>query len=100
MSNFFRSVFVIEVDFLAEYMDFFSFFVIILLSVLLSAGVKESSILNNIFTTVNMATVIIVIFSGAMGKGIQIGFAFLSFQPCLDSVEQHKLKIFQISIEM
>lgn len=66
MSNLFRDIFLIEVDFLAEYPDFFSFVVVMLLAVLLSIGVKESSILNNVFTTINMATVILVIFTGAL----------------------------------
>lgn len=65
MEGFFRSVFPMNVHFLAPYPDFFSFIMIILLSILLSVGVKESSILNNIFTTVNLATVCLVIGTGA-----------------------------------
>lgn len=64
MSKFFRELMPMNINFLAPYPDFFSFFVVILLSILLSVGVKESSILNNIFTTINIATVILVIASG------------------------------------
>lgn len=66
MSKLFHDLFPMSVDFLASYPDFFSFIVVIMLSLLLSVGVKESSILNNIFTTINVATVILVIGSGAM----------------------------------
>lgn len=64
MSHFFHQILPMNVDFLAKYPDFFSFFVVLLLAVVLSAGVKESSIMNNIFTTINVATVVIVIASG------------------------------------
>lgn len=88
MRNFFRSHFPIDVSFLAEYPDFFSFAIVILLSILLSVGVKESSLLNNVFTTINLATVAIVIVTGAM-KGrarinslppnlLNVGFCLLS----------------------
>lgn len=66
MRTFFRSHFPIDVSFLAEYPDFFSFAIVILLSILLSVGVKESSLLNNVFTVINLATVAIVIVTGAM----------------------------------
>lgn len=64
MSHFFRSIFPMNIDFLAPYPDFFSFIVVILLSILLSVGVKESSVLNNFFTMVNIATVLLVIATG------------------------------------
>jgi len=40
--------------------------------VLLASGVKESSLLNNIFTTVNMVTVMIVLIGGAFKGDIYI----------------------------
>lgn len=64
MSDFFLHLMPMHVSFLAKYPDFFSFIVVILVSILLSAGVKESSILNNIFTTINLMTVTLVICSG------------------------------------
>lgn len=65
MKNYFRQNFPINVTFLADYPDFFSFTIVILLSILLSIGVKESSLLNNIFTIINLATVALVIVTGA-----------------------------------
>lgn len=56
----------INIGFLAEYPDFFSFVIVLLLAGLLSIGVKESTRLNNVFTVVNVVTVIIVIITGIM----------------------------------
>jgi solute carrier family 7 (cationic amino acid transporter), member 3 len=61
-----KEVFPINVSFLAEYPDFFSFAMVMLLSVLLAIGVKESTILNNIFTTVNVVVIGIVLVAGAI----------------------------------
>lgn len=61
-----QSIFTIDVSFLAEYPDFFSFGVIIVLSIVLSVGVKESSRLNNVFTSVNLLTVGILLVAGGM----------------------------------
>lgn len=66
MSSYFRELMPIDVSFLAKYPDFFSFFIVLLLAVLLAVGVKESSMLNNIFTTVNLITVIIMFISGCI----------------------------------
>lgn len=74
MSKFFHELLPMNVDFLAKYPDFFSFFIVILLSLLLSIGVKESSILNNIFTTINLATVCLVIGTGIFKCTYFIGF--------------------------
>ncbi|KAJ9588241.1 hypothetical protein L9F63_018405, partial [Diploptera punctata] len=60
-----------SVDFLSSYPDFFSFVVIMLLAGLLSIGVKESTILNNIFTAVNLLTVITVIIAGAIKSDVK-----------------------------
>lgn len=56
----------IDVSFLAEYPDIFSFCICILLSIVLAIGVKESSMLNNVFTTVNILTVLTVLIAGGM----------------------------------
>lgn len=55
-----------NISFLAPYPDFFSFGVVLLLSALLAVGVKESSILNNVFTVINLFTIITIIISGAI----------------------------------
>lgn len=69
MSSYLKNALPIDIDFLADYPDFFSFFIVILLAVFLSIGVKESSILNNIFTSVNIATILIVLVAGGI-KGL------------------------------
>lgn len=66
MSSYLKNTMPIDVDFLADYPDFFSFFVVMVLAVLLSIGVKESSLLNNIFTSVNIVTVLIVLVAGGI----------------------------------
>lgn len=64
MENYWRDLFPMNVNFLAEYPDFFAFGVILLLAAILSFGVKESTSLNNVFTVVNLATVILIIVTG------------------------------------
>ena len=59
----------INVSFLSQYPDFFALGMVILLTLFLSVGVKESSMLNNVFTTINLITISIIIVSGIM-KGI------------------------------
>ncbi|CAG9806272.1 unnamed protein product [Chironomus riparius] len=66
MGNFWRDLMPIDVSFLAEYPDFFSFVIVMILSVLLAIGVKESTFLNNVFTAVNLTTVCIVLVAGSM----------------------------------
>lgn len=56
----------INVDFLGDYPDFLAFGLILILTGLLAFGVKESSFLNNIFTTVNILTILIVIIAGSI----------------------------------
>ncbi len=66
MSIYLKSALPIDIDFLADYPDFFSFFIVMLLATLLSIGVKESTVLNNVFTTVNVITVLIVLVAGGI----------------------------------
>ncbi|KAM3962654.1 cationic amino acid transporter 3-like isoform 1-T2 [Aphomia sociella] len=56
----------INVGFLADYPDFFAFTLVLLITALLTIGVKESTKLNNVFTALNMVTVIIVVIAGAV----------------------------------
>lgn len=56
----------LEPEFLGDYPDFLAFGVVLLLTGLLAIGVKESTFLNNIFTCVNVLTILIVIVSGAI----------------------------------
>lgn len=66
MSTTLKNTMPINVAFLGEYPDFFACGMVILLGCLLAFGVKESSLLNNIFTCVNMLTVCIVLVAGAI----------------------------------
>ncbi|XP_003424871.1 high affinity cationic amino acid transporter 1 [Nasonia vitripennis] len=54
----------IKVSFLSQYPDFFALGMVILLTLFLSIGVKESSMLNNVFTTINLITISIIVVSG------------------------------------
>lgn len=51
-------------DFLAPYPDFLSLGIVLVLTGLLAYGVKESAWMNNLFTGLNLLTVIIVIIAG------------------------------------
>ncbi|EDX11537.1 GD15059 [Drosophila simulans] len=62
----------IDVDFLGDYPDFLSFGMVLLLAGILAFGAKESSFLNNIFTTVNLVTIAIVLVAGAMNANRNI----------------------------
>lgn len=59
----------ISVSFLSSYPDFFAFGLVMLLAIFLSIGVKVSSLFNNVFTTINLATIVIIIVTG-ITKGI------------------------------
>ncbi|TMW53994.1 hypothetical protein DOY81_000926 [Sarcophaga bullata] len=61
----------IHVEFLGDYPDFLAFGLIFILTGLLAFGVKESSLLNNIFTTVNILTILIVIIAGSFYGKVQ-----------------------------
>lgn len=66
MSQFSQHLLPIRVDFLASHLDFFAFALVILASILLSVGVKKSITINNILTSITLATIAVVIVSGAM----------------------------------
>ncbi|XP_060857049.1 high affinity cationic amino acid transporter 1-like [Metopolophium dirhodum] len=57
-------IFPMNVSFLAGYPDLLSFSLVVLLSFLLSWGVRESAMINNVFTIVNLLTVGTVVVSG------------------------------------
>ncbi|XP_022163257.1 cationic amino acid transporter 2-like [Myzus persicae] len=57
-------LFPMNVSFLADYPDVLSFSLVLLLSIILSWGVRESTMINNVFTVVNLLTVVTVILSG------------------------------------
>uniref|UniRef100_A0A1B6M8U7 Cationic amino acid transporter C-terminal domain-containing protein n=2 Tax=Graphocephala atropunctata TaxID=36148 RepID=A0A1B6M8U7_9HEMI len=61
----------IRVPWLSPYPDFLSFTFILVVSMLVAWGVKESTTLNNIFTVVNLLTVIMIIVVGAFYSDVQ-----------------------------
>lgn len=64
VGKFLRNAMPMNYEFLADYPDFLSFFLIFLITALLISGVKGSSRVNNIFTIINMATILIMIVTG------------------------------------
>lgn len=66
MGEFWRGLVPMKVDFLAEYPDILSFMIVLILTVILAAGVKESSLVHSCFTVVNLATIVLVIVAGSM----------------------------------
>ncbi|XP_063228233.1 cationic amino acid transporter 2-like [Bacillus rossius redtenbacheri] len=56
----------IRIKFLSEYPDFLAFGIVMLLTGLLAIGVKESTILNNLFTIFNILVIITVIVAGSI----------------------------------
>lgn len=68
MSDALKGVMGMNVGFLAEYPDFFSFVIVLILAALLAYGVKESTLMNNIFTGVNLCVIAIVLVAGGMNS--------------------------------
>lgn len=66
MSRFFKDIVTFDVGFLGEYPDFFSFIIVLLITALLAFGVKESSLLNNTFTSINVLTILLMFITGML----------------------------------
>ncbi|KAK3930429.1 High affinity cationic amino acid transporter 1 [Frankliniella fusca] len=66
ISTFFNDTMPLHTQTLAEYPDFFSFAIIAVMTCLLAFGVKESSIVNNVMTFLNLATATIAVVTGAI----------------------------------
>lgn len=65
MHGFLNETMPIRIDGLSEFPDFFAFIVTLLFSLALAVGVKESSIVNNVFTFLNLSVVLFVIIAGS-----------------------------------
>ncbi|XP_036369481.1 high affinity cationic amino acid transporter 1-like [Octopus sinensis] len=62
--DFFNSTMPIRVDYLSEYPDFLAFGLVALLTILLTVGVKQSTLFNNVFTIINLLVLLYVIICG------------------------------------
>ncbi|XP_047110781.1 cationic amino acid transporter 2 [Schistocerca piceifrons] len=61
-----KEVMPMKINFLSSYPDFLSLGMILVLTGILSTGVKESTLFNNVFTGINITVILIVIISGAI----------------------------------
>lgn len=66
MKAFFRELVPMNVDFLADYPDPLSFGIVALLTIILAAGVKESSVVHSCFTVINLATIVLIVVAGSL----------------------------------
>ncbi|KAL1491877.1 hypothetical protein ABEB36_012406 [Hypothenemus hampei] len=62
----FKEIAPINIAYLASYFDFFSFGISILLAIALAFGLKESSLVNNVVTCLNVCVVLFVIIAGSL----------------------------------
>uniref|UniRef100_A0A6P7GIU6 Cationic amino acid transporter 2-like n=1 Tax=Diabrotica virgifera virgifera TaxID=50390 RepID=A0A6P7GIU6_DIAVI len=66
LENTFKEIAPINVSFMSEYFDFMAFGISIVLAIALAFGLKESSLVNNIFTSLNIGIVLFVIIAGSL----------------------------------
>ncbi|XP_061711076.1 cationic amino acid transporter 2-like [Cydia pomonella] len=64
VSNAFKSIVTIEVDYISPYIDFLAFGITVAFSVALALGAKESSVANNICTLINLTIILFVVIAG------------------------------------
>ena len=71
MQKSFREAMPINIDFLSPYPDFTALSITLLLTAVLSVGVKESTIFNNLFTALNIIVVVFVTIFGFIHSDIK-----------------------------
>ncbi|KAL3269775.1 hypothetical protein HHI36_008835 [Cryptolaemus montrouzieri] len=74
LSSTFLRIAPIDIPFLSSYFDIFAFSVSLLLAIALAFGMKESSLVNNIFTSVNVGLVLFVIIAGSLNAHLSNWF--------------------------
>ncbi|XP_072948887.1 cationic amino acid transporter 2-like [Epargyreus clarus] len=65
MSEWFTATMPIGAAVLSPYFDLLSFIIVLILGVLLAIGVRESSMVNNVFAGINMLIILFIIIAGA-----------------------------------
>ncbi|KPJ21142.1 Low affinity cationic amino acid transporter 2 [Papilio machaon] len=80
LANTMTSIAPINISFLADYPDFFAFALVLLITILLAVGVSESTKINNVFTALNMITVVVVVIAGAMKSKYLISSISIDFK--------------------
>lgn len=70
LSTFFKKYLPLHVPMFSEYVDLLAFGLCIFFTVLLCLGVKESTIINNIFTVVNVVIILYIMICGAFKADI------------------------------
>ncbi|XP_048478372.1 cationic amino acid transporter 3 [Plutella xylostella] len=65
MSAWGRAALPMAVPYLADYFDVLAFIIVVLLGGIVCVGVKQSSIVNNVFTIINMAVIAFILVAGA-----------------------------------
>ncbi|CAH8499920.1 unnamed protein product [Schistosoma intercalatum] len=70
IEEFFKKHLALNLPGLAEYVDPLAVGLIILMTILLSIGVRESAMINNVFTTVNLCVIIFVVVTGLIYANI------------------------------
>ncbi|XP_050304475.1 high affinity cationic amino acid transporter 1 isoform X2 [Anthonomus grandis grandis] len=66
MGNAFKEIAPINIPYLSSYFDFFSFILSVVVSVGLAFGLKESSMVNNIVTVLNILVVLFIVVTGSL----------------------------------
>ncbi|KAF5286541.1 hypothetical protein FQR65_LT12545 [Abscondita terminalis] len=81
MSNFLEENIPMNVPSFGKFPDLFSLGVVLLFSIALALGARESSLVNNIFTMVNLSVVLFVVVSGLWKEEVPPGYGTGGFAP-------------------
>lgn len=65
LSDYFAEKIPVDIEYFSSYLDFFAFGVVILVTLALAAGLKQSLFMFKILTFINLATILIIIIAGS-----------------------------------